>query len=94
VSTDVSEEHIATIFRVEKISSSRNQRRYIPKDGSLQDFYFLHVFQTGSGTHLAPYPMGTGTKQPEHEADHSHSFGAKVKNTWIYTFTPPWVFMA
>jgi hypothetical protein len=26
VSTDVSEEHIASIFRVEKISSGRNQR--------------------------------------------------------------------
>jgi hypothetical protein len=40
VSTDVSEEHIASIFRVEEISSARNQqasrwqrttRRYIPE---------------------------------------------------------------
>jgi hypothetical protein len=35
VSTDVSEEHIASIFRVEEISSARNQqasrwRRYVP----------------------------------------------------------------
>jgi hypothetical protein len=40
VSTDVSEEHIASIFKVEEISSARNQRAsrwqaaYIPEDGT------------------------------------------------------------
>jgi hypothetical protein len=27
------------------------------------------------------------------EAHHSIPTGAEVKNTWIYTFTPPYVFM-
>jgi hypothetical protein len=41
VSTDVSEEYIASIFRVEKIISARNQHgsrwRYIPEDGTLHN---------------------------------------------------------
>jgi hypothetical protein len=53
-------------------------------------FIFLHVVQTGSGAHPAPYPMGIGgsfpeVKRPGREADHSPSTSAEVKNncTWI-----------
>jgi hypothetical protein len=57
-------------------------------------FSLLHVVQTGSGTHPASYPMGTGAfslgiKQPGLEADHSPPTSADVKKTWIYTSTPP-----
>jgi hypothetical protein len=50
--------------------------------------------QTGSGTHPAPYPMGTRVlslrvKRPGREADHSPPSSAEVKNAWSYTFTPP-----
>jgi hypothetical protein len=43
--------------------------------------------------------MGTGgsfsgAKRPGREADHSHPTSVEVKNTWIYTSTPPYVFMA
>jgi hypothetical protein len=43
--------------------------------------------------------MGTGglspaVKRPGREADHSPPASAKVKKTWIYTSTPPYVFMA
>jgi hypothetical protein len=43
--------------------------------------------------------MGTGgffsgVKRPELEIDHSPPTSAEVKNTWIYTFIPPYVFMA
>jgi hypothetical protein len=43
----------------------------------------LKSVQTGSGTHSASYPMGTGAVSPglrwsEHEADHSSS--AEVEN--------------
>jgi len=39
------------------------------------NFSLHHSVQTGSGTHLDSYPMGTGdlssgVKWPEHEADH------------------------
>jgi hypothetical protein len=35
-----------------------------------------------------------GVKRPGREADHSSQTSAEVKNTWIYTSTPPYVFMA
>jgi hypothetical protein len=38
--------------------------------------------------------LSQGIKQPRHEADHSPPSGAKVKNVWSYTSTPPCVFMA
>jgi hypothetical protein len=52
-----------------------------------------------SGTHQASYPVGNevslpGVKLPGHEADHSTPTIAVVKKTWIYTSTPPYVFMA
>jgi hypothetical protein len=45
------------------------------------------------------YLMGTGgsspgVKRPKREADHSPPTSAEVKKTWIYTSTPPYVFMA
>jgi hypothetical protein len=33
-------------------------------------------------------------KRPGREADHSPPTSAEVKRTWIYTSTPPYVFMA
>jgi hypothetical protein len=64
-----------------------------------QEFSLLHVVQTGSRTHPASYPMGTGdsfpeVKQPGREADHSPPTNADVKRMWVYTSTPPQVFMA
>jgi hypothetical protein len=58
----------------------------------------LHVVQTGCGAHPSPYPMGTGgfspgVKRPGREADHSPP-STEVNNTWIYTSTPPYAFMA
>jgi hypothetical protein len=55
VPTYVSEEHIASIFRVKKINSARNQRAsrwqadsarsYIPEDGALHQRYCPLLFQ-------------------------------------------------
>jgi hypothetical protein len=39
----------------------------------------------------APSP---GIKQQKREADHSPPTSAEVKNMWIYTSTPPYVFVA
>jgi hypothetical protein len=49
--------------------------------------------------HPASYPMGTkvsflGVKRPGREADQSPPSSAEVKNTWGYTSTPQYVFMA
>jgi hypothetical protein len=60
---------------------------------------FLHVVQTGSGSHPASYLMGTGrfsrgAKRPGRETDNSPPTSAEVKKMWIYTSTPPYAFMA
>jgi hypothetical protein len=53
----------------------------------------------GSGVHPTSYPIGTGArspgvKRPGRETDHSTPTNAEVKKIWIYTFTPPYSYMA
>jgi hypothetical protein len=43
---------------------------------------------------LTPGALSMGVKRPEHEADHSPSSSAEVKNAWSYTSTPRYVFIA
>jgi hypothetical protein len=59
-----------------------------------------YVVQTGSGAPPASYSMGTGggglspgIKRTMREDDHSPLTTAEVKETWIYTSTPPYAFM-
>jgi hypothetical protein len=40
-----------------------------------------------------PITLSQGVKQPEHEADHTSQFIAKVKNQWNYTFILLWTFI-
>jgi hypothetical protein len=60
---------------------------------------FVHIVQTGSEPHSASYPMRTsgtfhGDKVAEREAEHSPPTSAEVKETWIYSYNPPYIFMA
>jgi hypothetical protein len=41
-----------------------------------------------------PGTLSPSVKGPVPEADHSPPISVEVKNTWIYTSTPPYVFMA
>jgi hypothetical protein len=41
-----------------------------------------------------PGALSPGAKQPGREADHSPPASTEVKKTWIYTSSPPYVFMA
>jgi hypothetical protein len=64
-----------------------------------REFSLLKVVQTESGAHPASYPMVTGGsfqggKASRREADHSTSTSIEDKKMWIYTSTPPYVFMA
>jgi hypothetical protein len=66
--------------------------------GQGQDLTPLHIIQTDSGAHPASYTVCTGgsfpgIKWPKYEAEHSLPTSAEVKNTWIYTSTPPYVLM-
>jgi hypothetical protein len=38
--------------------------------------------------------LGEGVKWPESQADYLLPTSADVKKTWIYTSTPPYIFMA
>jgi hypothetical protein len=40
-----------------------------------------------------PGTLSLGLMRPEREADHSPPNTSEVKKTWIYTSTPPYVFM-
>jgi hypothetical protein len=51
------------------------------------------IFLVSSGAHPDSHLMGTKTLSPGHEADHSPSSSAEVKNAWSYTSTPPYTFM-
>jgi hypothetical protein len=60
--------------------------------------YLVCSIQTCSGVHPNPIQLVSGAlptemKRPGHEADHSLPTSAEVKKTWIYTSTPPYVFM-
>jgi hypothetical protein len=60
-------------------------------------FSLLHMVQTGFGAHPIPWVPGTlsqGVKWTGGMADHSPHTSAEVKKTWVYTSTPPYVFMA
>jgi hypothetical protein len=72
---------------------------YEPDDrGVGREISFLHIDQTGSGTHPASYPMRMGGAFPEGKAAGAWSWPLasnyyRSKNTWIYTPTPPYTFM-
>jgi hypothetical protein len=40
------------------------------------------------------WTLSPGIKRPGREADYSPQTSAEVKNTWIYTSTPPYAFIA
>jgi hypothetical protein len=40
-----------------------------------------------------PGALSPGIKQLGRDTDHSPPTSAEVKKTWIYTYTPPYVFM-
>jgi hypothetical protein len=46
------------------------------------------------GSTQPPIQWIPGIKRPGSEADHSPPTSAKVKKMWIYTFIPPYAFMA
>jgi hypothetical protein len=56
-----------------------------------QDFFLLHTFQTGCGTHQASYPLGTevlspGVERQGREGDYSPPFSAEVMSPLPYIY--------
>jgi hypothetical protein len=60
---------------------------------AVQDFSRLHSVQTDSGAGTVCFNLG-GAKWQGCEADHSPPYSTEVENTWIYTHTPTYAFMA
>jgi hypothetical protein len=62
-------------------------------------FSLRHRVQPVCGAHPVSCPVGTGTPSPgvkrsDRKADHSSLSSAEVKNTWSYTSTHTYVFLA
>jgi hypothetical protein len=59
-----------------------------------QVFHFCVLSGVQPPVQWAPEALSPGVKQQGCEADYSPPTSAQVKKTWIYTSTPPYVFMA
>jgi hypothetical protein len=60
---------------------------------------FVFIVTTNVKPIQLPIQWGSGAlslrvKQPGREADHSPPTSGEIKKIWIYTSTPPYVFMA
>jgi hypothetical protein len=65
----------------------------IPDKGRICSHF--HIVQTGPTQLLLwiPEALSQGVKRSERETVHLSPSGAEVKNIWIYTSTPQYVFM-
>jgi hypothetical protein len=76
------------------IGYGMGDRDSIPFRG--MDFSLHHSIQTDSRATLTSYSMGMGTggsifgDTKWRETDHSPPCSDEVRNSWSYTFTPPW----
>jgi hypothetical protein len=68
---------------------SRRQKGRSSSPATENNFLFSTSSRPTLGPTQAPIQWVPGVKRPGSEADHSPSTSIKVKNTWIYTFTPP-----
>jgi hypothetical protein len=73
-------------------------RSRISSPGEGKNFLFSTSCRPALGPTQPPIQWVTGTlspevKRPGREANHSPPTSAEVKNMWIYTFTPAYVFM-
>jgi hypothetical protein len=70
-----------------------------PSLGPVRDrnFHFLSskpaLWSTQPPIQRVPGALSPEVRQPGYEADHSPPSSAEVKKTWLYTSTPPYVFM-
>jgi hypothetical protein len=82
-----------------RAASMKAAKHHVVTEARNSDFpRLLHDVPTlGSTQHPMQYVSGAlslGVKRPGREADHSPPASAEIKKMWIYTFTPPYAFMA
>jgi hypothetical protein len=64
----------------------------VPSPSKVKNFLFS-TLSTQPLIQWLPRALSTGLKRPRSEVDHSPPASAEVKEMWIYTSTPPYVFM-
>jgi hypothetical protein len=69
------------------------------RPGGDKNFYFFMSPRSSLGPTQAPIQWVPGAlspevKRPGREADHSTPTSTEVKKTWVYTSSPPYIFMA
>jgi hypothetical protein len=72
---------------------------FITTAGRVKNFLLPTLSRPALGPTQSPVnwvlgDLSPGVRWPWHEADHSSPTSAEVKKMWIYTPTPPYVFMA
>jgi hypothetical protein len=70
----------------------------VPRPGGGKNFYFSMSSKPALGPTQTPIQwvpgaLSSGVKRQGREADHSSPASAGIKKIWIYTSTPPYVFM-
>jgi hypothetical protein len=97
--------HIITSPRSGQCSRYSNWLRAgLPRDRSsnpsrVKNFLFSTSSRSALGStqppiHWVLWALSPGVKRPGREADHSPPTSAEVNKMWLYTFTPPYAFMA
>jgi hypothetical protein len=71
----------------------------VPSSGGVKYFLFSTASRPDLGSTQPPSQrltgaLSPGVKRPGRDADHLPPVSAEVKKIWIYTSTPPYVFMA
>jgi hypothetical protein len=71
----------------------------VSSPAGLKNFQFTMLSRSALRSTQSPIQwvlgaLSPGVKRPGREADHSPPASAEVKKMWVYTSTPPYVFMA
>jgi hypothetical protein len=89
---------LSTLYILERSRNSDWLRALRPRDRSSNPSGLKQVLQTGSGAHPISYSMGNRGSFPGNETAGGWSSPlisnwCRGKKTWVYTSTPPYVFM-
>jgi hypothetical protein len=90
----ITSDRILTMLKyVESTGWTTGGREFESREGQ-KNVHFSISSRPALGSTQPPIKWVPGVKRPESEADHSPAINAEVKKMWIYTSTPPYVFMA
>jgi hypothetical protein len=78
-----------------RVITDRHSKGKVVKEVLFHSFFsFMHLPYHWSHSQWVPGVLSPVVKRLEFVADHSPPYNAEVKNSWSYTSTPQYVFMA